>query len=146
MFGKQDAAMGKPVRSGGNTTFSVIGSDVTITGDVEASVDLHVDGSVRGDLSCASLVQGEGSTIEGGITAESARLSGTVKGSIKARELMILKSAHIMGDVEYTALTIEQGARVEGHFAQAGSERIAAPRLAANEATGETRPALSFAD
>ena len=28
----------------GNSTFSVIGSDVTITGDISASVDLHIDG------------------------------------------------------------------------------------------------------
>ena len=34
----------------GNSTFSVIGSDVTIKGDVSASVDLHIDGTIEGDL------------------------------------------------------------------------------------------------
>lgn len=98
-------------------TFSVIGADVTIRGDISASADLHVDGSVTGDLTCARLVQGEASVIEGGIVAESARLAGTVKGTITARELVILKTAHIEGDVHYEALTIEQGASVEGRFA-----------------------------
>lgn len=101
----------------GNSTFSVIGSDVTITGDISASVDLHIDGEVRGDIECASLVQGEASTINGGVIAETARMSGKVVGSITAKELVILKSARIEGDVHYDALTIEQGAQVDGHFA-----------------------------
>jgi len=100
-----------------NSTFSVIGSDVTITGNVAATTELHVDGNIEGDITCASLVQGEGSVIKGMIEAESARLSGTVIGSISARELVVLKSARIDGDVHYDALTIEQGASVEGRFA-----------------------------
>jgi cytoskeletal protein CcmA (bactofilin family) len=95
----------------------VIGADVAIKGDIEASADLHVDGTVIGDLVCASLVQGETSRIEGAITADSARLSGAVKGTITARDLVILRSARIEGDVHYEALTIEQGAQVNGKFA-----------------------------
>lgn len=100
-----------------SSTFSVIGSDVAIKGDVGASADLHVDGSIEGDIKCASLVQGETSHISGAVIAETARLSGKVSGSITARELTILKSARIEGDVHYDALTIEQGAQVEGRFA-----------------------------
>lgn len=105
----------RPVANG--ATFSVIGPDVTIKGDIEASADLHVDGKVVGDVTCASLVQGEKSLIEGAIMAERARLSGHVKGTINARELVVLKSARIEGDVTYETLTIEQGAAVNGRFA-----------------------------
>jgi cytoskeletal protein CcmA (bactofilin family) len=101
----------------GGATFSVIGADVTITGDIAASADLHIDGTVAGDIRCAALVQGEASTIRGAVTAETARLAGTVIGSITARELVILKTARIEGDVHYDALTIEQGAAVDGRFA-----------------------------
>ncbi len=100
-----------------SSTFSVIGSDVVIKGDVSATVDLHVDGRIEGDIQCASLVQGEGSHVEGAITAETARLAGSVSGSITARELVVLRTAKIQGDVHYDALTIEQGAEVEGRFA-----------------------------
>ncbi|MDJ0978436.1 MAG: polymer-forming cytoskeletal protein [Erythrobacter sp.] len=100
-----------------NSTFSVIGSDISIKGDITASADLHIDGTVEGDIKCASLVQGETSNISGAITAETARLSGKVNGSITARELTVLKSAQVDGDVHYDALTIEQGAQVEGRFA-----------------------------
>ncbi len=106
----------KPVANGGST-FSVLGADVAIKGNVEASADLHVDGVVEGDIACTSLVQGESSRIEGAINADGARLSGTIKGTINVRELVILKSARIDGDVHYETLTIEQGANVNGRFA-----------------------------
>lgn len=99
-----------------SSSFSVIGSDITIKGDVSASADLHIDGRVEGDIKCASLVQGEASTIHGSIEAETARLAGVINGSITARELVVLQTARIEGDVHYEALTIEQGASVEGHF------------------------------
>lgn len=108
----------------GNGTFSVIGPDVTIRGDVEASADLHVDGVVLGDLTCASLVQGESSRIEGAITAQSARLSGQIKGTISVAALVVLKSARIEGDVAYETLTIEQGATVNGRFAPKGAASL----------------------
>jgi cytoskeletal protein CcmA (bactofilin family) len=104
-----------------NSTFSVIGPDVTIKGDVSASADLHVDGTVEGDIKCASLVQGETSRVTGGITAKKARLAGRVAGTIKAQDLVVLRTAHIEGDVQYDALTIEQGAQVEGRFAIASA-------------------------
>ncbi|KEO89496.1 cell shape determination protein CcmA [Erythrobacter longus] len=110
-----------------NSTFSVIGSDVTIKGDITATADLHVDGTIEGDIKCASIVQGESSTIKGGVTAETARMSGKVIGSITAKELVVLKTAKIDGDVHYDALTIEQGAQVDGRFAPNASHKASAP-------------------
>ncbi len=103
-----------------HTTFSIIGSDVVITGNISASVDLHVDGQIEGDLTCASLVQGEGSAIRGAVVAETAKLAGLVDGSIEARNLVIERTARITGDVTYDNLTIEPGGQVEGRFAHRG--------------------------
>ena len=141
MFSKKPAPTKRPLVSNtamANSTFSVLGADTAIKGDISASVDLHIDGRVEGDIACASLVQGESSEIAGNVQAETARLSGTVRGSIRARELIVLKSARILGDVHYDALTIEQGAQVEGRFAPRG----------ASEATGEAaggEPLLTLA-
>lgn len=111
---------------GSGSTFSVIGADVTITGNISATADLHIDGRVDGDITCASLVQGEKSAINGVVTADAARLAGKVTGSITAKELVILKSARIEGDVHYDALTIEQGAEVDGRFAPNGRQAVKA--------------------
>ncbi|MBN8959213.1 MAG: polymer-forming cytoskeletal protein, partial [Rhizobiales bacterium] len=135
MFSKKPAEEPRPIADrqqgrtmSGNSTFSVIGSDVSIKGDVTASADLHVDGRIEGDISCASLVQGESSQIHGSIEAETARLAGKIVGSIHARELVILRSARIEGDVHYDALTIEQGAEVDGRLSHRapGNARSAA--------------------
>lgn len=129
MFSKKPASETAPRLQGrtmASSTFSVFGSDIRITGDVHASADLHIDGHVEGDVTCTALVQGEGSEIVGAVKAETARLSGTVRGTISARDLVILKTARILGDVHYDSLTIEQGAQVDGRFA---------PRAAGEDST-----------
>lgn len=144
MFSKKSAETAQPAipqaapaksrgKSMGNSTFSVFGSDVTIKGDVSASVDLHVDGNVEGDIKCASLVQGESSTIHGAVVADSARMSGKVIGSITAKELVILKSAVIEGDVHYDALTIEQGAQVDGRFSPNARAQATSSKTSTNQ-------------
>ena len=70
-----------------------------------------------GDVSCASLVQGEASEVFGAIKAGSARLAGTVQGTITVGELTILRTAQINGDVFYDTLTMEPGAQVDGRLA-----------------------------
>lgn len=130
MFSKKPAARLPQFPQGSDMskpTFSVLGADLKVKGDIDASADLHIDGRVEGDVSCVSLVQGESGEIVGAVRAETARLSGTVRGTISVRDLVVLKSARIHGDVHYDALTIEQGAQVDGRF----SPRTAA----ADEAT-----------
>jgi cytoskeletal protein CcmA (bactofilin family) len=136
----------RPMANGGST-FSVIGGDVTITGDLKASADLHVDGAIKGDITCAALVQGEGSVIEGAIEARSARLAGKVRGTINAKELTILASATIEGDVHYDSLTVEQGAAVEGRFAPNQSAGAAPAKAAAPQSggDGDGEPKLTLA-
>ncbi len=97
-------------------TFSVLGADLAIKGDISASSELHIDGRVEGDITCAALVQGEASTIHGAIRAQTARLAGTVRGGIEVKHLIVLNTAKIHGDIKYEALTIEQGAHINGHL------------------------------
>ncbi len=41
---------------------SVIGADITITGNIEASVDLHIEGRVKGDVVARAQSRGLGRT------------------------------------------------------------------------------------
>jgi cytoskeletal protein CcmA (bactofilin family) len=147
MFSKKrvDTPRNLADRSVAGGTFSIIGPDVVIKGDIQASADLHVDGRIEGDISCHSLVQGENGAVTGAITAESARLAGHVKGSINAGQLVVLNTARIEGDVFYDALTIEQGAEVIGHFAHRNAtEVLEAPASQENESdTSEARLSLA---
>ena len=67
------------------STFSVIGADVVIKGDISATADLHIDGTIE-------------------------------------------------GDVHYDALTIEQGAEVDGRFAPNARQTVKAVPAAKFEA------------
>jgi cytoskeletal protein CcmA (bactofilin family) len=123
MFSKKPA-MATPDRAA--ATFSVLAADLAVRGNLTAEADLHIDGRIEGDVACAALVQGESSVITGAIIARSARLAGTVNGGVDVAELVITRTARILGDVAYDTLTIEQGARVEGRFAPRGANAAAA--------------------
>lgn len=110
-----------------HTTFSVLGSDVVITGNVSASVDLHVDGKIDGDLKCANLVQGEVSEIKGAVIAETAKIAGLLDGSIEAKTLIVHATARITGDVIYEAITIENGGKVDGKLSHRRHGAVKSP-------------------
>ena len=127
MFSKKPESSARPSANNPMTrsTFSVLGPDIAIDGDLKAIADLHLDGKVAGDISCAALIQGESSEVSGMVVADSARVAGRIKGSITAGVLTILKTARIEGDVNYGVLTIEEGAQVDGKI----SHRAAEPKL-----------------
>jgi len=121
MFSKKPDSTDRPFAGNGTmtgSTFSVIGPDIAISGNLAAKMDLHLDGRIDGDISCAALVQGETSEVTGTVTAASARVAGRVKGSIAADVLVVLATARIEGDVAYGSLTIEEGAQVDGKFSR----------------------------
>lgn len=146
MFSKSSPSqydeMSIPSAVANGATFSVIGTDVTVRGDVDASVDLHVDGTIEGDIRCAILVQGNNSTIKGGISAEQARIAGTVEGSIAAKEIIIESSARVTGDVVYEKISVSTGGRIEGSFKHksTGTVRAEDAGLKLIESTPEPEP------
>lgn len=131
MFGKNKREGSGPVmshQSGGRRTgFSVIGPDMVITGNVKAEADLHIEGRIEGDLDCGTLVQGADSLVKGQVRATTARIAGTIEGSVSVRQLTIESGARIVGDVEYENVSIETGAHVDGRMKHL-SEGAAAPR------------------
>jgi cytoskeletal protein CcmA (bactofilin family) len=93
---------------------SVIGSDILITGNIEAEVDLHIEGRVIGDVRCATLILGERSTVAGNIFAQRVRVSGQVDGSIETVDLAVEAGARVCGDILYSRLRIANGGTVSG--------------------------------
>ena len=114
-------------RRGG--ALSVIGADVSVKGDVTTASDLHIDGMIDGDIDCAALVQGASSRITGVVKAQSARLAGTIDGSVAVVALTIERTARISGDVSYETLAIDAGARVDGQMKHRGQDAPPAPPL-----------------
>lgn len=94
---------------------SIISSDLVITGNLVSDGEIQIDGTVRGDIQTKELLVGETALIEGEIVAESVRVHGKVDGQIKALNVSLAKSSHVVGDILHDNLSIETGAFLEGH-------------------------------
>lgn len=93
---------------------SVIGGGIEITGNIEASVDLHLEGIVNGDVRCATLILGESSVIRGSVHAERIRAAGTIEGSVETRDLAVEATARLSGDITYARIRVANGAILDG--------------------------------
>jgi len=105
--------MNKPTRPA-NSAPSIIGSDVTIKGDITTLGEIQLDGAVEGDVRSASLTIGEHGSVQGIVTAEEVIIKGSVNGQIKGRNIRLEKSAKVKGDLFHETLSVEAGAFIEG--------------------------------
>ena len=105
--------MNKATRSA-NSAPSIIGSDVTIKGDVTTLGEIQLDGTVEGDVRSAALTIGEQGSVQGIVTAEEVIVKGTVNGQIKGRNIRLEKTAKVRGDLFHETLSVEAGAFIEG--------------------------------
>lgn len=128
--------------------FSFIGAEVCVTGDVSTPGELHIDGTVTGDVKCGALTQGPTGAIHGNIVAEDVRLSGLVDGAVEAGMLSLEASARVTGDVTYESLAVATGGQIEGRLKRRRTDAISTARSDAVKAKKEGKsgpPAPLFA-
>ncbi|MGK2921224.1 MAG: bactofilin family protein [Methyloceanibacter sp.] len=93
---------------------SIIGEDLTITGNVTSKGEIQVDGEIQGDIHCGSLLLGDKSQINGSVIAEDVVVRGKVMGSVRGLRVTLQAQSHVEGDIFHQSLAIEQGAYFEG--------------------------------
>jgi cytoskeletal protein CcmA (bactofilin family) len=99
---------------GAEELMSVIGNGIVVTGNIQADVDLHIEGRVEGDVHCSTLILGERGSVTGNVFAERVRVSGTVEGGVQTTDLAIESTARVRGDVTYSRLRIANGGIIAG--------------------------------
>ncbi len=99
-----------------NSAPSIIGSDVSIKGDLTTLGEIQLDGTIEGDVRSASLTVGEHGCVQGTVTAEEVIVKGAVTGQIKARNIRLEKTAKVKGDLFHETLSVEAGAFIEGNL------------------------------
>ena len=107
----RDADVSQASRKLGDST---IGEDLKITGNVSSKGEIHLDGEVKGDVSCVALVLGESGKLEGNVIAEDVVIRGRLIGSIRALRVTLQAMCHVEGDVYHQSIALEQGAFFEG--------------------------------
>ena len=93
---------------------SIIGEDLSITGNVTSKGEMQVDGEIQGDIHCGSLLLGDKSQVIGSVIAEDIVVRGRVVGSIRGLRVTLQAQSHVEGDIFHQSLAIEQGAYFEG--------------------------------
>lgn len=94
---------------------TIISSDLRITGNVTSEGEVQVDGVVDGDVRGARVSVGTTGHIAGAVTADRVLIRGRVNGQIRAQTVTFTRTAQVKGDVFHDTLSIEPGAKLEGH-------------------------------
>jgi cytoskeletal protein CcmA (bactofilin family) len=101
---------------------SVIAAGCVVSGSVTATGNLQIEGTVTGDVRCATLTVGRAGAVTGNVTAETATIRGKVEGDVRARTIQLAGTGVIQGDLTHAVLIIEEGGEFEGR-----SKRLADP-------------------
>jgi cytoskeletal protein CcmA (bactofilin family) len=97
------------------TSVSVISKALRITGQLESTEDIHIEGEVDGDVRAASVKVGQNAKVKGTVYGDEVEVSGTVNGKIEARRVVLTGTAHMSGDVIHQDIRIDSGAFIDGH-------------------------------
>lgn len=102
-------------------TESLIAGGTVIAGDILFSGGLRIDGEVRGSIrgEMGTLVVGETGRVEGDVYVARLIVSGTVAGSVIARDVVrLLAKARVECELTYGTAEIHPGAVIEGRLVQ----------------------------
>jgi cytoskeletal protein CcmA (bactofilin family) len=100
---------------GGTQSVSVISKSLKITGQLESTEDIHIEGEVDGDIRGVGVKIGHNAKVKGTVYGEEVEVAGTVIGKVEARKVVIASTGHMSGDVIHQDLRIDSGAYIDGH-------------------------------
>jgi cytoskeletal protein CcmA (bactofilin family) len=101
--------------SGKVESVSVISKALKITGQLESTEDIQIDGEVDGDVRAVSVKVGSNAKVKGTVYGDTVELAGTVDGKIEAKKVILNSTARMSGDVIHQDITIQSGAFIDGH-------------------------------
>ncbi len=129
---RQRATASTPVVTKG---YSVIDAHTSITGDIETTGSVRVDGKLDGSvLRADTVVIGVGATMSGDVHAREVLVGGTLTGAIRASERVELQAtAVVSGDVQTVTVLIEEGGVVNGSVLMGASAPAVVGRPMAHE-------------
>jgi cytoskeletal protein CcmA (bactofilin family) len=93
---------------------SLIAENVVFHGDMASDGDVHLDGTVLGDVRVGLLTVGETGRVTGSIEAQAVEVRGAVYGTITARSVRLRSTARVEGDITHTQISVDAGAHFVG--------------------------------
>lgn len=106
-----------------SSAVSIISTDAAFVGNIEIHSQLHIDGSLHGDITSNSRVYiGKSGNYTGKILAQHVIISGAVSGAIHADTIEILQSAAVKAELVADKVKIEQSASFVGSMSNSRNE------------------------
>jgi excisionase family DNA binding protein len=98
-------------------------------------VNLRINGDFTGQLDTKGFLSiGENANIKANISGDNITVAGVVRGNITALEsLTIIAPAHIVGDIRTPALSVSDGAVINGRIAMTGEIQVTPDYLTVRE-------------
>lgn len=95
---------------------TIIGAGAVISGNIESTGDIRIDGTLKGNLTCkAKILLGPEAIIEGDIIANQADILGRVQGKVSVSDILYLHGkAVVEGNIHTAKLQIESTASFNG--------------------------------
>jgi cytoskeletal protein CcmA (bactofilin family) len=99
-----------------STSTTIIGAGTTITGNMECTGDIRIDGTLKGNLhASAKIIVGASGLVDGDINGKQADVMGKVIGVIKVSEILYLhEKGSVNGDIYAAQLKIDPSASFNG--------------------------------
>lgn len=115
IFSGEDGKSKGGLRAGENT-LSIVSAGTTISGDVECSGVLKVEGRIEGSVRRARQVMlAKEGAIQGDVTAGEVVVGGVIDGAVTATERLELQhTAVVNGDITTRSIVVMEGARING--------------------------------
>lgn len=117
---------------------STLSADLTFEGNVSGAGDLQVDGAIKGDVRVGRLIVGETGAVEGNVSADYVEVRGRIVGGVNGKQVKLLGTAYVDGDISHEQLSIDVGAYFQGRCVQG---RRDAPAAAPSAPTPASAPA-----
>lgn len=95
---------------------SVLRQGLTIEGRLHSTGDVHLYGTVVGDIQARKVIVWPQGFVEGEIVAEEAHIHGQLRGRVVARTVVISESAEIEGQIFHHKIDLAKGAQVKGRL------------------------------
>ena len=116
MFGKDEPGNKGGSRSGSESTLSIISAGTVVSGDIECTGVLKVEGRVNGAVRRArQLMLAKEGAISGDVTASEVVVGGLIDGNVSASERLELQTTAVVnGDITTRSIVVMEGARING--------------------------------
>jgi len=136
MFGSKKKGASKKIDS-------LVGKNTEISGDMDFSGGLLIDGKVTGNITAnsdenATITISENGCVTGEIQIPNIVINGTVEGNVFAsNHVELAKKARVFGNVYYNLFEMAMGAEVNGNLVHVSEAKLTA--------TKEGKPELAIA-